>query len=165
MNLNFLWMENTWVLLVCVSKPGLCCKACHCQLLIRGLASFQLAMQYFRSIQLFNCTSLLQSFPLLCTFLCFLNTTWFGFHCALFPHFLYPCHGSIVLWCPFLVLQMSTFQHSYFNLFGPIEILFYFVSTTLPSLFLSQLQMARQHLSLSKEAKCICITAQHGLLL
>ena len=158
MNLNFLWMENTWVLLVCVSKPGLCCKACHCQLLIRGIASFQWAMQYFRSIQLHFLTTIILFAP-------HLNTTWFGVHCALFPHFLYPCHGSIVLWCPFLVLQMSTFQHSYFNRIGPIEILFYFVSTTLPSLFLSQLQMTRQHLSLSKEAKCICITAQHGLLL
>ena len=160
MNLNFLWMENMWVLLVCVSKPGLCCKACHCQPLLIGIASFQWAMQYFRSIQLHFLTTII-----LRTFLCFLNTTWFGFHFALSPHFLYSCHGSIVLWCPFLELQMSTFQHSYFYLIGLIEILFYFVSTTLPRLCLSQLQMTRQHLSLSKEAKCICITAQHGLLL
>ena len=162
MNLNFLWMENTWVLLVCVSKPGLCCKACHCQLLIRGIASFQWAMQYFTSIQLHFLTTIIP-FALHFSLLLKHHLIWFSL--CTFPSFLYPCHGSIVLWCPFLELQMSTFQHSYFNRIGPIEILFYFASTTLPSLFLSQLQMTRQHLSLSKEAKCICITAQHGLLL
>ena len=158
MNLNFLWMENTWVLLVCVSKPGLCCKACHCQLL-RGIASFQ----YFRSIQLHFLTAIIL-FALHFSLLLKHHLIWFSL-CTFPSFFLYPCHCSILLWCPFLELQMSTFQHSYFNLFGLIEILFYFVSTTLPSLFLSQLQMTRQHLSLSKEAKCVCITAQHGLLL